>query len=364
MNLNFDGDMKEAMKEDMNPLKKEAPLEMDQKQTGSSDTSNWIAGIDIGGTKTLMLLSSQGAASELHERQLPTCVSQHPDVFIQWLFAELGKFCHDVGIHMSQLSGVGMGFPGVILQGEGVLRNAPAFQWPAQDIRPVIARHFNGNIILDNDVNMAAMGEYDQGAAQGHEHCVMVTVGTGIGAALILNGQLYSGQNGAAGEIGHFIAGDVGIHDCYVAEPDAFGVFEQVTSGTGITEQAKCYFADGRGSSLSLVISLAGGESEKIQARHVFKAAEAGDAAALEILELPLRYMARGLANIVSLLNPSMIVIGGGVAASNPSYYLNEVRTRLSRYTVLPSHIAVAELGSSAGAIGALAAIRMRLTHQ
>ncbi|WP_339260761.1 ROK family protein [Paenibacillus sp. FSL R5-0749] len=334
-----------------------------QDGTVGGDLSGWIAGIDIGGTKTLMLLSSRQAGSKVHERILPTRVSDQPDEFFRWLFAELDTFCREVGCRLDQLSGAGLGFPGVILQDEGVLRSAPAFQWPEQDIRPVIAKYYSGNIMLDNDVNMAAMGEYDQGAAQGHQHCVMVTVGTGIGAALILNGQLYSGQNGAAGEIGHFIAGDEGLHTGYVADADSFGVFEQATSGTGITEQARRYFKEGKGSALSLVMSLAGGEVQQIEARHVFKAAESDDVAALEILELPMRYMARGLANITALLNPSMIVIGGGVAASNPSYYLNEVRTRLERYTVLPARLAVAELGNRAGAIGALAVIRSSLAR-
>ncbi|MFX3649529.1 MAG: ROK family protein [Paenibacillus sp.] len=334
-----------------------------QEGAVGGNPSEWIAGIDIGGTKTLMLLSSQQAGSEVHEHILPTLASDQPDEFFRWLFAELETFCREVGISLDQLSGAGLGFPGVILQEEGILRNAPAFQWPENDIRPVIAKYYNGNIMLDNDVNLAAMGEYDQGAAQGHQHCVMVTVGTGIGAALILNGQLYSGQNGAAGEIGHFIAGDKGLHTGYVADADSFGVFEQATSGTGITEQARHYFMDGKGSNLSLIMSLAGGEMEQIEARHVFKAAESGDVAALEILELPMRYMARGLANIMALLNPSIIVLGGGVAASNPSYYLNEVRTRLERYTVLPACLAVAELGNRAGAIGALAAIRLSLAR-
>lgn len=334
-----------------------------QDTTVGGKPSGWIAGIDIGGTKTLMLLSSQQAGSEVHERILPTLASDQPDEFFRWLFAELETFCREAGCSLDQLSGAGLGFPGVILQEEGILRNAPAFQWPEYDIRPVIAKYYSGNIMLDNDVNLAAMGEYDQGAAQGHQHCVMVTVGTGIGAALILNGQLYSGQNGAAGEIGHFIAGDEGLHTGYVADADSFGVFEQATSGTGITAQARRYFADGKGSSLSLIMSLAGGEAGQIEARHVFKAAESGDVAALEILELPMRYMARGLANITALLNPSIIVIGGGVAASNPSYYLNEVRTRLKRYTVLPVRLAVAELGNRAGAIGALAAIRSSLAR-
>ena len=139
----------------------------------------------------------------------------------------------------------------------------------------------------------------------------MVTVGTGIGAALVLNGELHSGQHGAAGEIGHFVTGDEGLTPEYMADGDAFGIFEQITSGTGITERARHYFTKGKGTELSLIWSLAG-EIDQIEARHVFKAAESGDVAALEILELPMRYMARGLANITALLNPSIIVLGGG----------------------------------------------------
>ncbi|WP_434751425.1 ROK family protein [Paenibacillus amylolyticus] len=325
------------------------------------ENASWVAGVDIGGTKTLMILSTRKDEGEVHERRLPTQAADQPELFFQWLFAELKTFCEEVGCPWDQLAGVGLGFPGVVLQDEGVLRNAPAFQWPEEDIRPIISKFYNGKIVLDNDVNMAAMGEVDQGAAKGHRHSVMVTVGTGIGAALVLNGELYSGQHGAAGEIGHFITGDEGLTSEYVADGDAFGIFEQITSGTGITERARHYFTAGKGSELSLIWSLAGGEVQQIEARHVFKAAESGDVAALEILELPMRYMARGLANITALLNPSIIVLGGGVAASNPTYYLNEVQARLKRYVVLPIQVVIAELGNKAGAIGALASIRRYL---
>ncbi|MGF6355658.1 glucokinase [Paenibacillus sp. 4624] len=335
--------------------KKHAQLE------GFDTKGSWVAGVDIGGTKILMLLSHQNSGGEVHERRLPTQSAEQPELFFQWLFAELKTFSAEVGCDWDQLAGVGLGFPGVILQDEAVLRNAPAFQWPEEDIRPIIAKYYSGKIVLDNDVNMAAMGEVDQGAAKGHRHSVMVTVGTGIGAALVLNGELHSGQHGAAGEIGHFITGDEGLNSEYVADGDAFGVFEQVTSGTGITERARHYFKSGKGSELSLIWSLAGGEVEQIEARHVFRAAESGDVAALEILELPMRYMARGLANITALLNPSIIVLGGGVAASNPTYYLNEVQARLKRYVVLPVQVVIAELGNKAGAIGALASIRRHL---
>ncbi|KQY94900.1 hypothetical protein ASD24_05020 [Paenibacillus sp. Root52] len=358
MNI-LDGNTQENRLEE--PLQATDPVRS-LDQTNALD--RWIIGIDIGGTKTLMLLSSEKPGSEVLERKIPTCATEQPSVFFKWLFDEVSKFCSDSGIEIGLVAGIGMGFPGVILNDEGILRSAPAFQWAEEDIRPVIAAYFNGDIYLDNDVNMAAMGEFDRGAAQSHRHCVMVTVGTGIGSALILNGQLYSGQDGAAGEIGHFIVGDEGIDHRYKASPDTFGAFELNTSGTGITQHARRYFTDGPGNAHSILHSLADGDISQIEARHVFKAAEAGDAAALEILTLPLQYMARGLANIVALLNPSIIVVGGGVAASNPDYYLNEVRSRLSRYTTLATKVVVAELGNMAGAIGAMAAIRLRLQQR
>ncbi|WP_145048456.1 ROK family protein [Paenibacillus xylanexedens] len=356
---NFDGNAEGNRLEE--PLRASKPV---RSHDQADALDRWIMGIDIGGTKTLMLLSSEKPGSEVRERKIPTSAAEQPDAFFKWLFDEVSKFCRDSGIEIGLVAGIGMGFPGVILNDEGILRSAPVFQWAEEDIRPVIATYFEGEIYLDNDVNMAAMGEFYRGAAQGHRHCVMVTVGTGIGSALILNGQLYSGQDGAAGEIGHFIVGDEGIDHQYKASSDTFGAFELNTSGTGITQHARRYFTDGPGNTHSLLHSLADGDISQIEARHVFKAAEAGDAAALEILALPLQYMARGLANIVALLNPSIIVVGGGVAASNPDYYLNELRSRLSRYTALAIEIVVAELGNTAGAFGALAAIRLRLQQR
>lgn len=133
---------------------------------GFEAKGSWVAGIDIGGTKILMLLSNQKCGGEVHERRLPTQSAEQPELFFQWLFAELKTFCADIGCDWDRLAGVGLGFPGVILQDEAVLRNAPAFQWPEEDIRPIIAKYYSGKIVLDNDVNMAAMGEVDQGGAQ------------------------------------------------------------------------------------------------------------------------------------------------------------------------------------------------------
>lgn len=149
------------------------------------------AGIDVGGTKTLLCLTDE-EGTVLEQYKVETQLSREPEVFFRWLFAELEQFCKRNGTTLTSLKGVGIGFPGVMNERTGTLTSAPALNWPATtDIRPVIAAYYPGLVVLDNDVNMAAMGEYAAGSAAGSEHFIMITVGTGVGSALFLNGQLY-----------------------------------------------------------------------------------------------------------------------------------------------------------------------------
>lgn len=314
----------------------------------------FIAGIDVGGTKTFVCVAdSQG--TPVLKKKFPTPKGADSDVFFDWLFTELHGLLSKEGLRTEELSGIGMGFPGVILNGTGILTNAPAFSWPDIDIRPIIGKHYDGPIYLDNDVNMAIRGEQWKGAAQGKRHVLMVTVGTGIGSALILNGDLYTGADGASGEIGNWVVEANCLSDLSREAGAEFGPFENVTSGTGIGVYARKYLSFGK--RISSIMDMAGGRVDRIETWHVLKAASEGDQSALWIMERPLNHMAAGIANAVSLLNPHLVVLGGGVAGSS-SFYVNEVRRRASKLTPLPLHIVQAELGNEAGAFGAIAAVR------
>ena len=312
------------------------------------------AGIDIGGTKTMFCVTNGSGELLLLERR-STAAHEAPELFLAWLFAELEQLLAGIQLTTGQLGGIGIGFPGVIGDTEGRLTQAPALPWPAEDIRPLIRRHYAGRIYLDNDVNLALLGECWKGAAQGKEHVLMITVGTGIGSAMLLNGRLYHGAGFAAGEAGYMIV-DVGEARNRLAASGAdFGPLEAVASGSGIATLARAWAAGPETGSSPRMLELAGGSGAKIDARHVLQAAAEGDPAAAGLMDRPLEHLAAAIASAAVLLNPQLVVLGGGVAASG-EYYMKEIRERVNKYLPLPVSVEPARLGNTAGAIGAAAA--------
>jgi len=318
--------------------------------------SGYTAGIDVGGTKIFVCIADPHG-NPVSKSKLRSPTESDPVNFFRWLFEELSLILHEQHLQLDDLSSVGFGFPGVIGDESGILTNAPAFRWPAVDIRPIIRCYYSGCIYLDNDVNMAAWGENWMGAARGKRHVVMITIGTGIGSAFILNGELYKGANNAAGEIGNWVVDSYYLIEKDHGKGEIFGPFEDATSGTGIGIAARQYL--GQGGRKSRIFDIAGGKLDQIEAKHVLIAAAEGDQSARRIMDKPLNYMAVGIANAVSLLNPEIVVLGGGVVDSG-EYYVNEVRERASRLTPLPLNIVLATLGNEAGAYGAIAAARLK----
>lgn len=321
------------------------------------------AGVDVGGTKTLMVLAEQDGTI-LSEWRVASDAQTDPETFFGGILDELRREVAKLGRDVSALQGIGFGLPGVIGPA-GILTHAPAFPWQETPVADILKQLFDGAVYLDNDVNVAALGEQWQGAAQGVRDFLMVTVGTGIGGALYLDGRIYRGAGAAAGEIGYSVIAppptllpqNGTAPEAAAANGDVFGQFEQIASGTGIGRLAREHLARSeRSAAASLIAQLAGGAPEAVNARHVLAAAAQGDAEALELLRLPLDYMAIGIANAVSLLNPAMVVIGGGVADSG-ELYVAAVRERIAALTPIATKVVAARLGNRAGAVGALAGV-------
>lgn len=319
-------------------------------------------GIDVGGTKTLVCVASESGEVRLTEK-MATSGHESPTAFFEWLFRELNPMLARAGISLNEIRGIGMGFPGVIGADGGSLSHAPALPWPHENLLPLIARYYEGPVKLGNDVNMALLGECWQGSARGKRHVLMLTVGTGIGGAMLLNGSLYEGAAGGAGEAGYSIVDVASLPPGGSLNGEEFGPLESVTSGTGIAAEAKAYFAKrlsaiGGSDALSADSSLwvqAGGRLDGLNAPLVLAGAMKGDADALAIMDRPLGHMAAFIGTACSLLNPELVLLGGGVADSG-DYYTNEIIARVEGLTPFPVAIGKASLGNRAGAIGAAAA--------
>jgi glucokinase len=225
--------------------------------------------------------------------------------------------------------------------------------WDAYPLRDTLGDRLDAPVVLDNDANAAAFGEARFGAGRGHRHILYVNVGTGIGAGVILGGRLYHGQQGMAGEIGHVTVVLEGGPLCPCGK---HGCLEAVASGRAIGRRAREAVA-GDPAGGARLRALAGGAAEGIGAPQVFAAAAQGDPLAGRLVEETAGYLGLALGNAANLLDPSIIIVGGGVGEAG-DHLFDPLRAAVRRH-LLPSipapQVVPAALGYDAGIAGALA---------
>ncbi len=302
-------------------------------------------GVDLGGTKCLgVVVDGDGAI--VTEMRIPT--PRGADAILAGLrdvAAELISRCPP-----DQVVGVGIGAPGLV-DASGVLRYAPNLAGIAElSLAEPLARHLGVRVVVDNDATCACWGEAQAGAARGRSHFVLVTLGTGIGGGLVLDGKLYRGRHGFAGEIGHMVVDPHGP-PCPCGQR---GCWERFASGSGLGRLAREAAVGGRA---DRVVALAGGDPEAVLGEHVTAAAAEGDPEALAVMDDFAWWVALGLANLANALDPELFVLGGGLAEA-ADLVLDPVRTAFVGLLEGADHrppvdIAIAELGEHAGAIGA-----------
>jgi glucokinase len=298
-------------------------------------------GLDIGGTKVLgVLLDAQGTVLKEQRR-----VSPHAGV------DALVATCSAIVEELAEPgSPVGVGAAGLVSHDGEILYspNLPTVrQAPLQKALLSATHH---PLVVDNDANVAARGEIEYGAARGRRHALLVTLGTGIGGALLLNGELYRGAHGFGGEIGH-ITIQVGGPVCACGER---GHWEAIASGSALGRMARELVEQGRGAQM---LAAAGGVVDQVTGVHVEQAARAGDAGAIGLLSAYADNVALGLASLANVLDPEVIVIAGGLVELGPLLFdpLDESFVRHVEGGVYRPKIPIvpAELGERAGAVGA-----------
>jgi glucokinase len=308
-------------------------------------------GIDLGGTKIIAgLVERDGriVAKEYRKtgaREGPEAVFDRlTDVATQLLTAE--------GIDRGRVTAVGVAAPGPIDTMAGVVTAPPNLPgWHDVPLAEVIEKRLSLPAFLENDGNAAAFAEYCFGAGRDCEHMVYVTAGTGIGGGFILNGQPYRGASGAAAEVGHMTL----LPNGPLCGCGNRGCLEALASGTAIAREARERVARGVP---TMIAELAEGDLSSISAKLVAEAADKGDIEAQLILDEAIGYFAIGMANLVNLLNPRIIVIGGGLTNMGERLF-DPVRRTIDRRAFRTSANAVevrpAQLGHDVGLLGAAA---------
>ncbi len=306
-------------------------------------------GIDLGGTKiSTALVSAHGQIITRDYRE--TEASKGRSSVVARMIDAASDVMNSGGVVPAQISGVGVAAPGPIDVKSGVVTTPPNLPgWKDVPLKRLIQDQLGLPTALENDANAAALAEHRFGAGRGTQHMIYVTASTGIGGGFILDGQLYSGATGAAAEIGHMTLLPHGPR-CGCGNR---GCLEALASGTAIAREARERVERGIP---TLIADLAEGDPNRISAKLVAQAASRGDVEAKEILDDAMNYLGVGMANLVDLFNPELIVIGGGLTKMGERLF-DPVR-RIIRRRAFPAaaqavRVVPAQLGDDVGVLGA-----------
>ena len=305
-------------------------------------------GIDVGGTNVkLALVNDNGQI--VYSNSVPTRAEMGYEFTVNNIKQAIYELLKETKLEAKDIQGIGFGFPGQVDYKAGIVRNAPNIPgWVEVPIAKLIEDEFNIPTRVDNDVRCAALGELNYGAGKGCENMVCITVGTGIGSGLIINGKLVRGASNAAGEIGHI---KLQMHEGPICGCGDTGCFEAFASGPSIVAMAEEYIKGGKSTKFR---EMANGTA--ITPFIVCEAAKAGDPVAQRIFTIMGEYLGIGLSSVVNLLNPEKIIIGGGVADAGEILMrplVDTLRKRAMKIAGSAVEVVPAQLGNTAGVIGA-----------
>ncbi|MFD1886979.1 ROK family glucokinase [Paenibacillus wenxiniae] len=308
-------------------------------------SENIYVGVDLGGTAIKVgICNHEGEL--LHTYEGPTEKEKGTDRVIDNIVNYVRLIVEQSPYSWDQLVGVGAGVAGFTDLRAGVILLAPNIGFRDVPIRAILEERLGKTIRIDNDANVAALGEAWSGAGKGVNDCVCYTLGTGVGGGIIINGKIYQGFAGLAGEIGHIsVVPDLEAIQCGCGK---MGCLETVSSATGIIRMAVEAVERGDHTSLSGI--------EQITAKDIFDAAKAGDEVSVRIVNRAAFYLGKSMAAVAATLNPERFIIGGGVSKAGDILF-SKIREVFAELTPSPLQQGVeiipAKLGNDAGIVGA-----------
>ncbi len=300
-------------------------------------------GVDIGGTTVKIgLFRTDGEL--LDKWEIETRTQNQGEAILPDVAESLKKKMEEKGLTLSQMSGIGIGIPAPVDE-EGVVQNTANLGWGYKEVSREMSELTGMKVAAGNDANVAALGEMWLGAGKGNKNMIMVTLGTGVGGGVIVNGQPLTGAHGAGGEIGHLCVNYEETENCGCGKT---GCLEQYASATGIARLAKKRLA--KDDAQSLLRS-----ARKMDAKAVFDALKEGDRLAEEIVEEFGSYLGHALANLAAVTDPAVIVIGGGVSKAGSILlgYIEKYFAEKAFFANKETKFVLAELGNDAGICGA-----------
>ncbi len=315
----------------------------------------WVIGVDLGGTNiSVGVLPIDGGDGEvLALKNEPTESERGAKYVVDKIVLLIEEARAEVvakhGGTRSDFAGIGIGAPGPLNRATGTVIQSPNLGWRNFPLRDLIANAVNLPAVLDNDANCATYGEWWLGAGRNVDTLIGLTLGTGIGGGIVLNGEIFHGVSDAAGEIGHMTI-EANGRKCPCGN---YGCLEAYASGPAIARRAIEGLEAG---TESILTDLVGDKLEDITAATVYEAVINGDQYANEVMRETAKFLGAGVANVINIFNPEMIVISGGVTKAGDHLFVplrSEVRRRAFKSALDACQITAAQLPGTAGVIGA-----------
>ena len=315
----------------------------------------WVIGVDLGGTNIVVgVLPIDGGSGEvLALKSEPTEAQRGAkyvvDKIVLLIEEARAEVVSQFGGSRSDFAGLGIGSPGPLNRATGTVINTPNLGWRNFPLRDLVSNAVNLPAVLDNDANCATYGEWWLGAGRNVDTLIGITLGTGIGGGIVLNGEIFHGVSDAAGEIGHATI-EANGRKCKCGN---YGCLEAYASGPAIAARAVEGIEAG---TESMLTDLVQGKLEDITAATVYEAVVLGDPYANEVMRETAKFLGAGIANIINIFNPEMVVVAGGVTKAGDHLFVPlraEIRRRAFKSALDACQICPAQLPGTAGVIGA-----------
>ncbi|MFC3882911.1 ROK family glucokinase [Bacillus songklensis] len=308
----------------------------------------WLVGVDLGGT-TIKMAFINHYGEIIHKWEIPTDISAQGKNIPTDIAKAIDRKLAEIGQVKSKLAAIGIGAPGPVNSANGSIYVAVNLGWNNFPLQDRLEMETSLPVVVDNDANIAAIGEMWKGAGEGAKDLLCVTLGTGVGGGVIANGEIVHGVNGAAGEIGHVTSVPEGGAPCNCGKT---GCLETVASATGVVRLAMAALEK---TETSGILREAYKENRTITAKMIFDAAKEKDELALTVVNELAFHLGLALANLANGLNPEKIVIGGGVSKAGDTL-LTPLKEQFKRFAfprvAEGAELTIATLGNDAGVIG------------
>jgi glucokinase len=313
-----------------------------------------LLAIDLGGSKIVTALVSPEGEIIAREYVL-TLAEEGAEAIVHRIQATIDSVLSKANMPLSSLSTIVIAAAGAINSEEGIVTDSPNLPgWHNIPLREMVKKETGLETFLINDASAAALGEHCFGAGRGINNLIYITVSTGIGGGIIIDGKLYTGASGSAGEIGHMTIDINGTH-CNCGN---IGCLELLASGKAVARAAQKAIAEG---TKTIILEIAEGEPQNITAQTVSAAAHKGDELASAIISKAATYLGVGMVNLVNIFNPEMIIIGGGLSKTGDMLLDTARKVVAERAFYLPAQqvrIVPSQLGDNAAVLGAAALVQ------